>query len=171
MVPGCIPSQIRSGCLGGAQASVFPWEPVWFQWGASLGLRDGRHTSCPWSKTEWSFLTSFLLPFTLNFLEDGEEKEAAKCTGWRSQSGEDARIRESITEEGDWGGNGEGWGEKPWDFWVEELGMSQKVVGELGRRRVSPRNMVGLGCVEIYCCLVSNAWGYFYTEESFLVTN
>lgn len=54
---------------------------------------------------EWSFLTSFLLPFTLNFSEDGEEKEATKCTGWRSQSGEDARIRESITEEGDWGGN------------------------------------------------------------------
>lgn len=103
-----------------------------------------------------------MLPFTLNFTEDGEEKEAAKGTSWRNQSEEDARVRVGIKEDGGWGGNrGRAKDEKkPCSccckkvllfntFRAKGLGMTQKVVGELGKRRASLRNMVGRGCVEV----------------------
>ena len=98
----------------------------------------------------------------MNFTEDGEEKEAAKGTSWRNQSEEDTTVRAGIKEEGGWRGNrGRAEeGEKPCSccckkvllfstFRANGLGMPQKVVGGLGKRRASLRNMVGRGCVEV----------------------
>ena len=62
-----------------------------------------------------------------------KRKKAAKCTSWRSQSGEDARIRESIKEEGDWGGDrGSPEGRSPATTELKNLGCRRRWWENLG---------------------------------------
>lgn len=49
-------------------------------------------------------LVCLFASFRLIFMEDDEEKKAAKVSSWRDQNEEDGQVGEGIKEEGGWRG-------------------------------------------------------------------